>query len=55
MATIEVLLLAFFLIFLVLAIVKMDRSYRERQAERMKEASNDLDKIIAERQKGVSK
>lgn len=37
MGTLEVLLLAFFLIFLVVILMKMDKSYRAKQHARMEE------------------
>lgn len=46
MATLEVLLLAFFLIFLVLILVRMDRGYRQRIKN---ETDETLSRIINER------
>lgn len=49
MAAIEIVLLAFFLIFLVLILMKMDRSYRDKQQDKVAEASRDLDRIVDDR------
>ena len=50
MAAIEIVLLAFFIIFLVLVLMKMDQNYRDKQKDKVAEASRDLDRIIEDRQ-----
>lgn len=58
MATLEVLLLALGLMFLVVILMRMDRAYTQRKRERDSDANPErdaaLDEIIAERQRQAS-